>query len=139
MIVSNAGERSRLVGVVLVLAFEGCCAGLPPRLAEQPELPAAEFAPCPRHMTGRSARLAENMPGIPLPSTSRNGDPEGAALTGVQLMRMGSSVVTDGRWLLCRAVGVGVGGIASGPAAPRGGRQQLISVTYDRLRAVRDV
>ena len=107
MIVSNAGERSRLVGVVLVLAFEGCCAGLPPRLAEQPELPAAEFAPCPRHMTGRSARLAENMPGIPLPSTSR--------------------------------VGVGVGGIASGPAAPRGGRQQLISFTYDRLRAVRDV
>ena len=79
------------------------------------------------------------MPGVPSPSTSRNGDPEGAALTGLQLMRMGSSGVTDGRWLLCRAVGVGVGGVASGPAASREDRQQLLSVTYDRLRAVRDV
>ena len=135
----NAGERSRLVGVVLVLAFEGCCAGLPPRPAEQPELPAAEFAPCPRHTTGRSAQPANSMPGVPSLSTFRSGDPGGAALTGLQLMRMGSSGVTDGRWLLCRAVGVGVGGVASGLAASREGRQQLLSVTYDRLRAVRDV
>ena len=135
----NSCERSRLDGVVLVLAFEGFFAGLDPRLAEQPELPVAEFAPCPRHKTGESARPANSTPGVPSPSTSRSGDPEGAALTGLQLMRMASSGVMDGRWLLCRAVGVGVGGVASGLAASREGRQQLISGTYDRFRAVRDV
>ena len=135
----NSCERSRLDGVVLVLAFEGFFAGLDPRLAEQPELPVAEFAPCPRHKTGESARPANSTPGVPSPSTSRSGDPEGAALTGLQLMRMASSGVMDGRWLLCRAVGVGVGGVASGLVASREGRQQLLSGTYDRFRAVRDV
>jgi len=139
MIMFNSCECSRLVGVVVVLAFEGCFAGLDPRLAEQPELPAAEFAPCPRHTAGGSARPADSMPGVPSPSTSRSGDPEGAALTGLQLMRMASSGVMDGRWLLCRAVGVGVGGVASGLVASREGRQQLLSGTYDRFRAVRDV
>ena len=92
----NSCERSRLDGVVLVLAFEGFFAGLDPRLAEQPELPVAEFAPCPRHKTGESARPANSTPGVPSPSTSRSGDPEGAALTGLQLTRMGSSGVMDG-------------------------------------------
>ena len=139
VVIFNAGERSRLVGEVLVLAFDGCCAGLTPRLAEQPELPAAEFAPCPRHIAGGSARSADSKPGVPSPSTCRSGDPEGAALTGLQPMRMVSSGVMDGRWLLCRAVGVGVGGVASGLVASREGRQQLLSDTYDRFRAVRDV
>ena len=96
MIMFNSCECSRLVGVVVVLAFEGCFAGLDPRLAEQPELPAAEFAPCPRHTAGGSARPADSMPGVPSPSTSRSGDPEGAALTGLQLVWMGSSGVMDG-------------------------------------------